>query len=85
MRIIHHRDPSLGAVVVIVAQAEGVAHFVRGQLADARQRGLVEDVGLLVAGGVGRKQAFEDQVILAVAQRAQGDGALDDLAGARIG
>ena len=85
MRIVHHGDPSLGAVVVIVAQAEGVADFVRGELPDARQGGLVENIGLFVAGGVGREQAFEDEVILPVAQRAEGDGGLDDLAGARIG
>jgi hypothetical protein len=45
-----------------------VAHFVRGQLANARQGGLIEDVGLFVAVDVGRKQTFEDEVILAVAQ-----------------
>ncbi len=62
-----------------------MADFVRGELADALERGLVQNVGLLVAGGVGREQAFEDQVVLAVAQGAERDGGLDDLAGARIG
>ena len=85
MRIVHHRDPALRAVVVVVAEAERVADFVRGELADARQRGLVEDVGLLVAGRVRREQALEDQVVLPVAQRAERDRRLDDLAGARIG
>ncbi len=84
MGIVHDRDPALSAVVVIVAQAEGMADFMGGELADASQGRAVEDVGLLVAGGVGREQSFEDQVILAVAQGAQGDGALDDLAGAGI-
>jgi hypothetical protein len=56
VRIVHHRNPALGAVVIIVAQAERVAHFVSGQLADARQRGLVQDVGLLGAVGVRREQ-----------------------------
>ena len=40
---------------------------------------------LLVAGDVRRGQPFEDQVVLPIAQRAERDGALDDLAGARIG
>ena len=84
MRIIHHRDPSLRAVVVIVPQAQRVADFMRGQLPDARQRRPIQNIGLFVAGRVRRKQPFEDQVILPVAQRAQRDRALDDLAGARI-
>ena len=62
-----------------------MAHFMRGQLADARERGLIQNFGLLIAVGVGRKQAFEDQVILPVAQGAEGDRPLDNFAGARIG
>jgi hypothetical protein len=85
VRIIHDGDPAGGAVVVVVAQAEGVAHFVSCELADTGECGLIENLGLLVAGGVGREQSFEDHVVLAVAEGAKGDGGLDDLAGARIG
>ena len=85
MRVVHHRDPALAAVVVVVAEAERVADFVRRELADALQRGLVEDRRTFIALGVGRQQAFEDHVVLAIAQRPERDRGLDDLAGARIG
>ena len=85
MRVVHHRDPALVAVVVVVAEAERVADLVRRELADALQRRLVQHRRLLVAGRVRREQAFEDQVVLAIAQRAERDRGLDDLAGARIG
>src|ERR1019366_1612989 len=85
VRIVHHGNPTQGAVVVVVAEAEGVADFVGGELADAGEGGLVKDGGPLVAGVVGGKQALEDEVVLAVAEGAEGDGGLDDLAGARVG
>ena len=85
MRIIHHRNPALAAVVIVVTQAQRVAHLMRCQLPDARERRLIQNVRLLVADGVGREQALEDQIILPVAQRAEYDRALDDLAGSRIG
>ena len=84
VRIVHHRDPALGAVVVVVAEAEGVADLVRGELADAGQRRLVELRRPLAAGLVRRQQPLEDHVVLAVAQRAERDRGLDDLAGARV-
>ena len=84
MRIVHHRDPALLAVVVVVAETERVADLVRRELADALQRREVGRFRLLLAGDVGRRQPFEDQVVLAIAQRAERDGALEDLAGTRI-
>ena len=71
VRIVHDGDPSLGAVVVVVAEPERVSDLVRGELTDALESGLVKDVGLLRAGGVRREQSFEDEVILAVAQGAE--------------
>ncbi len=85
MRVVHHRDPALGAVVVVVAEAQGVADLVGRQLANARQRRLVEDRGPFGASLVGRQQPFEDHVVLAVAQRPQRHRRLDDFAGARVG
>ena len=76
MRIVHHRDPAGLAVVVVVAEAERVADFVRGELADARQRRLRELGRRLVAGLVRAQQALGDHVVLPVAQRAELDGAL---------
>jgi hypothetical protein len=67
-----------------VADAERVADLVRRELTDASDRGLRQDRGRFGAGLVRREQALEDQVILPVAQRAERDGRLDDLAGARI-
>ena len=84
MRVVHHRDPALAAVVVVVAEADRVADFVRRELADARERRLIENVGLFRAGLVRRQETFEDHVILAVAQRAERHRGLDDLARARI-
>src|ERR1700692_795702 len=85
MWIIHYRDPSLGAVVIIVTEAERVANLVRGKLPDARQSSLIQDVGLFVTSHIRRQQAFEDQIILAVPQRAERDGGLHDFAGTWIG
>ena len=85
MRIVHHRDPSLLAVVVVVSESERVADLVRGELANARQRRLVEHGRLLGARGIRREQSFEDQIVLTVAQRPKRDGGFDDLAGARVG
>src|SRR5205085_7225139 len=64
--------------------SEAVPDFVRGELADALEGGLVQDVGLLRAGDVGGKQALEDEVVLAVAEGAEEDGAANNLAGARV-
>src|ERR1039458_7778436 len=80
----HHGDPSLRAVVVIVAEPQRVAHFMRGELPYAGKGRPIEDIGLLAARRVWRQQAFEDEIVLTVAQRAERDRALDDLAGARI-
>ena len=85
MGIVHHRDPAFFAVVVVVAEAERVADLVRGQLADALQRRFVQHRRLLAAAGVRREQAFEDHVVLPIAQRSERDRRLDDLAGARVG
>ena len=74
----------MAAVVILVADAERVADLVRRELADAGDRGLRQDGRRLGAVLVRREQAFEDQVVLPVAQRAERDGRLDDLAGARI-
>ena len=68
MRIVHHGNPTLAAVVVIVPQTERVADFMRGELADAGKGGLIEDLRLLVARCIRRQQAFENHVILTVSQ-----------------
>ena len=83
MRIVHHRDPALRAVVIVVAETECMADFVGGQLTDALERGLVENRRPLAALA-GRQQTFEDHVVLPIAQRPQRDGGLDDLTGPRI-
>src|SRR4029079_4008573 len=84
VRIVHHRDPPLAAVVVLVAEAERVADLVRGELANARQRRPGEDVGVLAAVPVWGEQPLEDQVVLAVAEGSERDGGLDDLARPRV-
>ena len=72
------------AVVVVVPKPERVADLVRGELPQARERPLRELRRVLVALRVRVQQALGDQVVLAHAQRAERDDALDDLAGARI-
>src|SRR4051812_29338571 len=47
VRIIHDRDPALRAVVIVVAEPEGVSDLMRRELADALERRLVENVRLL--------------------------------------
>ncbi len=85
MRVVHHRDPALVAVVVVVAEAERVTGFVGRQLANSLERGVVEHGRPLCADGVRRQQPFEDHVVLTIAQRPERDRGLDDFAGARIG
>src|SRR5665213_2045119 len=82
--IVHDRDPALRAVVVIVTEAKRVSYFVGRKLTYAGKSGLVENVGLLGTRLVGRQQAFEDEVILTVAERAERHGCLDDFARARV-
>ena len=84
MRVVHDRDPALGAVVVVVPESERVADLVRRELAKAGERGLRQDRRGLVAVLVGRQQAFEDPIVLAHPQRAERDDGLDDLTGARV-
>ncbi len=62
-----------------------MADLVRRELADALERGLVQQRRPLVAVDVRRGQALEDHVVLAIAQRPERHRRLDDLAGARIG
>ena len=85
MRVIHYRNPPLRAVVVLVAEPQCVADLVRCELADAFQRGLVEERRLLGAGRVWRQQPLEDHVVLPIAERAERDCRFEYLAGARIG
>ena len=66
--VVHDRDPPFGAVVVVVAETERVPDFVCRQLANALERRLVEHSRALVAVDVGRQQAFENHVVLAIAQ-----------------
>ena len=84
VRIVHHGNPALGAVVVIVPQPQRVPHFVRRQLPDAFQRRLVENIRLFSPVGIGRKQPFKNQIILPVAQRTQRYRGLDNFACARV-
>src|SRR5580698_1306971 len=85
MRVVHYRDPSLGAVVIVVTEPKSVSDLMRGKLADARERGLIENFRALVPEDVGRKETFENHVILTVAERAERHGAFDNLARAGIG
>ena len=61
------------------------ADFVRGELANARERRLIDDVGLLVPRRIRRRQPLENHVVLTVAQgaydlyQAFGGFAADDL------
>ena len=83
--VVHDRDASLLARVVVVTQTEGVPHFVRRQLPDARQRHLGQLRRGLVAVEIRRKEPFGDEVVLADPERAERHVSLDDLAGARVG
>ena len=72
-----------GAGDVVVVQAEGVADFVGGELAQAGHHQFVD----VRAGGavrVGGEQGLGDHAQVAVAQRGEGDDALQDFAGARV-
>ena len=66
-----HRDAAGRAVVVVVAEAERVADFVRGELAHARERPLRKLRRRLVAVLVRAEQPFGDHVVLPDAQRAE--------------
>ena len=72
------------AVVVVVAEAEGVADLVRRELAQPREHHPRQLRRRLVAGAIRRQQALREQVVLPRAQRSERDVALDDLAGARV-
>ena len=74
-----------GAGGEVVGEAEGVAGLMRGELADALQdhlQGLVVFAGGDFAVLVGGEQGFGDEVVLASAEAAEGDVALEDFAGA---
>ena len=90
--VVHDGDGLFGCVGEaaggeVVGEAEGVAGLVRGELAGAL-RGPWRAWDRERVGGVcrdvGREQSFVDEVVLAAAERAEGDVALDDLAGAGI-
>ncbi len=91
-RIVHHRGAPIGASREVVVEAKRVADLVGGELADARQGQLGRRYGGIEGGQdlgirtlVRRDEAGSDGHVLANAQRAQRDVALDDLARARIG
>ena len=88
--VVHHTGGlGGGAGGEVVAEAEGVAGLMRGELADAGEDHLEHGVfcGILdgFADGVGGEEGFGDEVVLAAAEGAECDVAFDDFAGARVG
>ena len=84
-RIVHHRGPVvIGGRGEVVGQTDGMAGLVHRQLADAGQAHLHRIIGSALAGLVGAHQALEDHAVLADAERAQQDRALQDLARAGV-
>ncbi len=86
MGVVHYR----GALTErgcseVVLQTERVAHFVRGELAGARENHRFHIFGDRLAFDVRDEKRLGDQVVLLRAQAAQRHLALDDLAGAGIG
>ena len=92
MRVVHHRDGLFGGVGEaaggeVVGEAEGVAGLMRGELAgaleDHREHGIACRREWL-AVDVGAEEGLVDEIVLAAAEGAEGDVALDDFAGAGI-
>ena len=83
-RIVHHRGPVAGRGGEVVREAQGVPDLVRGKLADARESQHDRVVGSAAAAALRAQEPLEQQAILAHAQRAERDVALDDLAGAGV-
>ena len=93
VRVIHNGDGLIewvgeAAGGEVVGEAQGVAGFVGGKLADALenhlQRGIVGRIGCGFIFFVGREKGLGDEVILAATEAAEGHIALDDFPVARI-
>lgn len=69
----------------VVLEAEGVADLVGGELAGAGEDHFAHIGRDGFAFGIGGKEGFGDAVVLAGAEAAEGDLALDDFAGAGVG
>ena len=85
VRVVENGHAPERAGVVVVAQPERVADLVGSELADPGECHLRQCRRHLVAPHIRRQQPFGDQEILPDAERPEGDDALDDLAGARVG
>src|SRR5690606_3427642 len=72
------------AVVIVVAEPERMTNLVRRELPDAGKRPLGQAGRRFSALLVRGEQALGDEVVLAHAERAERDHALDDLARARV-
>ncbi len=92
MRVVHHGDGFLRRVREaagreVVGEAEGVAGLVCGELAGAGEDHGEHGIARRWQGfavEVRREESFVDEVVLAAAERAEGDVALDDFSGAGI-
>src|SRR5690349_15516243 len=84
MRIVHDRDASGSAVVVVVTDAQRVADLVRRELADAGEAPLHQFLWRLGSLLVRAEETLGNHVVRPDAQRAESHDALDDFARARV-